>query len=141
MFDDATSEVKDKLNTVCDQVRTNMHGRVDRMFQAISRDYMTIVGGQPDKGRAMSKPGKTARKQVEEAIADGEASFSEVLTCDLEQLDMAAFAEIDEDTDGQPGMDSEDASKPLVILSGDGVDGEQLASEHADETGYGTESY
>lgn len=141
MFDDATSEVKDKLNTVCDQVRTNMHGRVDRMFQAISRDYMTIVGTQPDKGRAMGKPGKTARKQVEGAIADGEAYFSEVLTCDLEQLDVAAFAEIDEDTDGQPDMDSEDASKPLVILSGDGVDGEELASEHADETGYGTESY
>jgi hypothetical protein len=49
------------------------------MFQEISRDYMTIVGSEPGKDRGIGKSDKLARKMVENAIAQSEVAFSEVL--------------------------------------------------------------
>jgi hypothetical protein len=79
MFENATAEVKEKLGTMCDQVRRTMSGRVERMFQEISRDYMTIIGSEAGKDRGMGKSEKFARKMVENAIAQGELAFSDVL--------------------------------------------------------------
>jgi hypothetical protein len=79
MFEKATADVGDKLAIMCDQVRKTMSGRVERMFQEISRDYMTIVGSEPGKDRGIGKSGKLARKMVENAITQSELAFSEVL--------------------------------------------------------------
>jgi hypothetical protein len=79
MFENATADVQDKLATMCDQVRRTMSGRVERMFQEISRDYMTIIGSEAGKDRGMGKSEKVARKMVERAITQGELAFSEVL--------------------------------------------------------------
>ena len=79
MFENATADVGDKLAIMCDQVRKTMSGRVERMFQEISRDYMTIVGSEPGKDRGIGKSDKLARKMVENAIAQSEVAFSEVL--------------------------------------------------------------
>lgn len=130
MFENATSEVKDKLNTMCNQVRKTMHGRVDRMFQAISRDYMTIVAAGSDKSRVTRKPGNTARKEVDEVIAQSEALFKEVLDSDLEQLDTRGVAEIDSNSDiSESALDAGDAGKPFVTLSSVDIDGEVSAGE------------
>lgn len=86
MFENATAEVKDKLEIMCEQVRKTMRGRVERMFQEISRDYMTIVGSEPGKDRGMGKPEKLARKMVDDAIAQSEVTFGEVLVCNFESL-------------------------------------------------------
>jgi hypothetical protein len=56
MFEKATADVKDKLATMCDQVRKTMSGRVERMFLEISRDYMTIVGSEAGKDRVWENP-------------------------------------------------------------------------------------
>jgi hypothetical protein len=79
MFENATADVRDKLGIMCDQVRKTMSGRVERMFQEISRDYMTIVGSETGRDRGMGKSDKVARKMVENAIAQSEVAFSEVL--------------------------------------------------------------
>jgi hypothetical protein len=79
MFENATSEVRDKLAIMCDQVRRTMSGRVERMFQEISRDYMTIVGSEQGRDRGMGRSEKFARKMVENAITQSEVAFSEVL--------------------------------------------------------------
>jgi len=79
MFENATAEVRDKLATMCDQVRRTMSGRVERMFQEISRDYMTIVGSELDRDRGMGKSEKAARKMVESAITQSEIAFGGVL--------------------------------------------------------------
>jgi hypothetical protein len=79
MFEKATADVKDKLATMCDQVRKTMSGRVERMFLEISRDYMTIVGSEAGKDRGVGKSEKVARKMVESAINQSELAFSEVL--------------------------------------------------------------
>jgi hypothetical protein len=79
MFENATAEVRDKLRIMCDQVRKTMSGRVERMFQEISRDYMTIVGSESGRDRGMGKSEKLARKMVDGAITRSELAFGEVL--------------------------------------------------------------
>jgi len=86
MFENATTEVREKLAIMCEQVRKTMRGRVERMFQEISRDYMTIVGSESGKDRGMGKSEKLARRMVENAIAQSEVAFGEVLGHDLEAL-------------------------------------------------------
>lgn len=86
MFENATAEVRDKLETMCEQVGKTMRGRVERMFQEIARDYMTIVGSESGRDRGMGKSEKLARRMVENAIAQSEVAFGKVLGHDLESL-------------------------------------------------------
>jgi len=86
MFENATGEVREKLEIMCEQVRKTMSGRVERMFREISRDYMTIVGSESGRDHGMGKLEKLARKMVEDIIAQSEFAFGEVLKRDLDLL-------------------------------------------------------
>lgn len=121
MFQAATTEVKKNLNRMCDQIKAMMRGRVDGIFDHISRDYMSIVGVDASKSRAIGKAEKEARTQIDRAIAQSEGLFSEVLDCEPEFLDPAGFAKVyAEDEDAGLQMEAEDASVPLADVAGEG---------------------
>lgn len=123
MFQDATAEVKKNLDTMCEQVKTTMRGRVEAIFDVISRDYMMIVGGDANKNRALGKVEKLARAQVNRAIAQSELLFGEVLEGDSELLDGAGLADVYRGTEEDEfEVEGEDASVPLVNLASEDVD-------------------
>jgi hypothetical protein len=123
MFANATQGIWNQLDTMCKQCRTTMRGRVQRLFQTISRDYLAVIGSDVSKDRTAGKPEKVARRAVDEVIAKSEAVFAEVLNCDLELLGGAEMVDargrvVDVGSEG----DVEDATQPLVVLSDDDVD-------------------
>lgn len=125
MFQDATLATKRQLDIMCKQCRDTLHARVQRVHEAIARDYLAVTGTGGGKDRAMGKPERIARKKVEDVILKSEDVFSEVLSCDVEQLaEMMGMSgrvfEVESDAD------VEDATQPLVILSDDGLDEDDM---------------
>ncbi|KAM0720547.1 hypothetical protein Q7P37_004683 [Cladosporium fusiforme] len=138
MFQNATAEVMSNLHKMCEQVKATMRGRAETVFDAISRDYMTIVGVEANKNRTIGKVEKTARKQVEDAIAQSELYFSEVLECDPALLDAAGSVEVTggAESDGyEVEVEGEDASVPLADLANEDVlmDGEDYGESEGDD--------
>lgn len=125
MFQDATLATKKQLDIMCKQCRDTLHARVQRMYEAIARDYLAVISTGAGKDRAMRKPERIARKKVEDVILTSEDVFSEVLSCDVEQLaEMMGMSgrvlEVESDAD------VEDATQPLIILSNGGVDEDDM---------------
>lgn len=136
MFQAATTEVKKNLNRMCDQIKAMMRGRVEGIFEHISRDYMSIVGVDAGKSRAIGKAEKEARTQIDRAIAHSEGLFSEVLECEPELLATAGLAELyAEDEDAGFQMEAEDASIPLADVAGEGFaeDAEGFVDSEGDD--------
>lgn len=123
MFLSATSGIWKQLDTMCKQCRITLHGRVDRLYQTIERDYQTILGTDAIKDRTAGNPDAVVRRKVNDVISQSEAVFGEVLECDLEQLKGVEMT----GTHGRvvdigSEADVEDATEPLIILSDDGAD-------------------
>lgn len=127
MFQNTTLEVRKQLNAMCKQCHSTLHGRVQRMYEAIARDYMAVIGTEAGRDHAMGKPEKLARRKVEDVILQSEAMFSEVLDWDVEQLELAMSGGSGRVVDVEPEADVEDATEPLIELSDDGVDEDGLA--------------
>lgn len=106
MFEDATTMVRNNINSMCEQARRTMHGRVQHVQEAISRDYLTILGDEHSKNRAVSNVEKTARRDIEDVINESEVSFREALECDLDQLASVGGKRSE--------IDREDTSAPLI---------------------------
>lgn len=122
MFENAARKTTQNLTIMFAQTRTTLHGRVDRMFNTIARDYHAIVGTDASKDLEMGSPERLTRKAVEDAISASEGVFSKVLDSDLEQIKMEESPNNHEGVaDGGQEWDVEDATQPLAILS-DGVD-------------------
>lgn len=138
MFRDATTEVKRNLDTMCEQVKATMRGRVNAIYEAISRDYMTIVGVEANKNRSTGKVEKTARKQVNDAISQSNVYFGEVLDCDPDLLGAAGlvggYGGAGEG-DYEAEAEAEDASAPLFDLDGEGalIDGDENGESEDDD--------
>ena len=126
MFRDATQGIRDQLNLMCRQCHNTLRGRVERMYEAIARDYVAVIGTDASKDRVAGKPEKIARKKVEDVISQSEAVFSEVLECDAEQLKVAMPGVGSRVIDVVEDADIEDATEPLVALSSDGVDEDDI---------------
>ena len=123
MFENAARKTTQNLTTMFAQTRTTLHGRVDRMFNTIARDYHAIVGTDASKDLEMGSPERLARKAVEDAISASEGVFSKVLDSDLEQTKMEESPNDHEGVaDGDQKWDIEDATQPLESLSSDGAD-------------------
>jgi hypothetical protein len=127
MFQNTTLEVRDQLDRMCKQCHQTLHGRVQRMYDAIARDYMAVIGKEAGGDRVTGKPEKLARKKVEDVILQSEAVFGEVLDWDLEQLESAMLGGSGRVVDVDPEADVEDATEPLIELSDDDIDGDGLA--------------
>lgn len=127
MFQNTTLEVRDQLDLMCKQCHNTLLGRVQRMYEAIARDYKAVIGAEAGKDRVAAKPEKLARKKIEYVILQSEAVFGEVLDCDTKQLESAMLGGTGEMVDADPEADVEDATEPLIELSSDGVDGDGLA--------------
>lgn len=123
MFQNTTVEVRNQLDLMCKQSRITLTGRVQRLYEAIARDYKAVIGTEAGRDRVASKPEKLARKKLEDVILQSGAVFSEVLECDVKQLESVmvgvsrrVVVEV------EPEADVEDATQPLIELSSDGVD-------------------
>lgn len=95
---------------------------MQRLYEAIARDYKAVIGTEAGRDRVAGKPEKLARKKVEDAILQSEAVFSEVLECDVEQLESVMLGVSGRVVEVEPEADVEDATQPLIELSSDGVD-------------------
>jgi hypothetical protein len=126
MFKDAIQGIRNQLELMCKQCQKTLRGRVQRMYEAMARDYMAVIGSDAGKGRVTGKPEKIARKKVNDVISQSEALFSEVLDCDVEQLKAVVTGVSGRMADGAIEADVEDATEPLV-LSSDGVDEDDMA--------------
>lgn len=124
MFQNTTLDVRKSLDIMCKQCHDTLLGRVQRMHDAIARDYLAVIGPEPGRDRVTGKPEKLARKKVEDVIIQSEAVFSEVLDCDTEQLESGLVGGSVRAVDDEPEADVEDATEPLIELSDDGVDGD-----------------
>jgi hypothetical protein len=126
MFRDATQGIRNQLDLMCKQCRKTLGGRVQRMYDAIARDYLAVIGTDVGKERVPGKPEKIARKKVDDVISQSEAVFGEVLDCDVEQLKSVMTGVSGRIIDVGEEVDVEDATRPLV-LSSDGVDEDDMA--------------
>lgn len=123
MFLNATSGIWKQLDIMCKQCRKTLRGRVDRMYETIARDYVTIIGTDATKDRATGNPDGIVRRKVDDVISQSEVLFGEVLECDLEQLKAAEMTQMHgRAVDAGSDADAEDATEPLIILSDDGAD-------------------
>lgn len=127
MFQNTTLDVRNSLDIMCKQCHDTLLGRVQRMYDAIERDYLAVIGPEAGRDRVTGKPEKLARKKVEDVIIQSEAVFSEVLDCDTEQLESGLVGRRVRAVDDEPEADVEDATEPLIELSDDGVDGDNMA--------------
>jgi hypothetical protein len=127
MFHNTTLGVRNQLDLMCKQCHNTLLGRVQRIFEAISRDYKAAIGTEAGKDRVAGKPEKLARKKIEDVILQSEAVFGEVLDWDTKQLESAMLGGTGEVVDVETEADVEDATQPLIELSSDGVDGDGLA--------------
>jgi hypothetical protein len=127
MFHNTTLGVRNQLDLMCKQCHNTLLGRVQRIFEAISRDYKAVIGTEAGKDRVAGKPEKLARKKIEDVILQSEAVFGEVLDWDTKQLESAMLGGTGEVVDVETEADVEDATQPLIELSSDGVDGDGLA--------------
>ena len=127
MFQNTTVEVRNQLDSMCRQNRITLNGRVQRLYEAIARDYKAVIGTEAGRDRVAGKPEKLARKKVEDVILQSEAVFSEVLECDPEQLESAMLGVSGRVVDVEAEADVEDATQPLIELSSDGVDEVDMA--------------
>jgi len=127
MFQDTTQEIRNQLDLMCRQCHQTLHGRVKRMYEAIARDYVAVIGTEASKDRVTGKPEKIARKKVDEVISQSEAVFSEVLDCDVELLKAATTGARGRLAEEGREADVEDATEPLAVLSSDDVDGIDMA--------------
>ena len=127
MFQNTTLDIRNKLELMCKQSHDTLLGRVQRMYDAIARDYLTVIGTEAGRDRVTGKPEKLARKKLDNLISQSDAMFSEVLDCDVEQLKSATLGVSDRVVDVEPEAEVEDATEPLIELSSDGVDEEDMA--------------
>jgi hypothetical protein len=127
MFQNTTLEVRDQLDLMCKQCHNTLLSRVQRMYEAIARDYKSVIGAEAGRDRVAGKPEKLARKKVEDVILQSEAVFGEVLDLDIKQLESAMLGGIGEVVDVDPEADVEDVTEPLIEPSSNGVDGDGLA--------------
>ena len=127
MFQNTTVEVRNQLDTMCKQNTITLNGRVQRLYEAIARDYKTVIGTEAGRDRVAGKPEKLARKKVEDVILQSEAVFSKVLDCEVEQLESAMLGVSGRVVDLEAEADVEDATEPLIELLSDGVDEDGMA--------------
>lgn len=127
MFQNTTVEVSNQLDSMCKQNRVTLNGRVQRLFETIARDYKAVIGTEAGKDRVAGKPEKLARKRVEDVIVQSEAVFSEVLDCEVEELESVMLGVSDRVVEAEAEADVEDATEPLIELSSDGVDEDDMA--------------
>lgn len=127
MFENTTLEVRKSLDLMCIQSHNALLARVRRMYDAIARDYMAVIGTEAGKDRVTGKPEKLARKKVEDVIMQSEVVFREVLDCDVEQLKSGLLGGSGKVVEVEPEADAEDATEPLIELPSDGVDEDGMA--------------
>lgn len=127
MFHNTTLGVRNQLDLMCKQCHNTLLGRVQRIFEAISRDYKSVIGAEAGRDRVTGKPEKLARKKIEDVILQSEAVFGDVLDWDTKQLESAMLGGTGEVVGVDFEADVEDATEPLIELSSDGVDGDGLA--------------
>ena len=127
MFHNTTLEVRKKLDLMCKQSHKTLLGRVQRMYDAIARDYLAVIGPEAGRDHVTGKPEKVARKKVEDVIAQSEAVFAEVLDCDPEQLHSGLVDGSGRAVGDEPEADVEDATEPLIERSDDSVDEDGMA--------------
>ncbi|EME49943.1 hypothetical protein DOTSEDRAFT_50105 [Dothistroma septosporum NZE10] len=85
MFDSAAKGVRQSLVSLCEAVKKNMLDKADGVFVQMQRDYLTLVGVHKGDMK-MSREERQARRKVDEAIADVNGLFQEILDADLSQL-------------------------------------------------------
>lgn len=126
MFREATTNVRNNINTMCEQVRASVRGRVKPIYHAIARDYMTIVQVGDCRVKTMGAAEKLLRRKVDNALAQADVAFKDVLEDDYDGLEEEGMADaaIATEADVDFGDDAEDASVPLVVLSSDDARGE-----------------
>lgn len=112
---------------MCKQSHKALLGRVQRMYDAIARDYLAVIGPEAGRDSVTGRPEKVARKKVEDVIAQSEAVFAEVLDCDPEQLHSGLVDGSGRAVGDEPEADVEDATEPLIELSDDSVDEDGMA--------------
>ena len=127
MFQDTTLKIRKSLDLMCKQSHNTLLGRVRRMYEAIARDYQALIGPEAGRDRAAGEPEKLARKKVEDLILQSDALFSEVLDCDIKQLESGLLDGSGKMVEGEPEADVEDATEPLIELSSDGLDEDGMA--------------
>lgn len=64
---------------------------------------------------------------MEDVIVQSEAVFSEVLDCEVEELESVMLGVSDRVVEAEAEADVEDATEPLIELSSDGVDEDDMA--------------
>ena len=119
MFRDATANVRNHINAMCEQIRASLRGRVRPIYLAIARDYKTIVQVEDNKDKVMGKAERLLRKKVDEAISRAEVAFKEVLEGDSWGSEEGDMAQAVTGADVDVSDDVEDATVPLVVLSSD----------------------
>lgn len=69
MFSESVNEVKNRLDLMCDEVESGMANKADDVYQAMSRDYLSVMGGSklPD-GQAMPRWERKLRGDVLQVI-------------------------------------------------------------------------
>ncbi|KAK7739253.1 hypothetical protein SLS62_011259 [Diatrype stigma] len=77
MFREATDTVKDQLEAMCRSVKKQMADRVEGIFDAVFRDYMSvIVGTRVDRHVKLSPAEVALRTHVNDILHRGDAMFA-----------------------------------------------------------------
>lgn len=82
MFKAATEVVQKQLEDMTDLVAEQMEEKVDAVFVAMRRDYLTVLGhleSESDVGKRAPKWERELKKQVGVVISKSEEGFEQVL--------------------------------------------------------------
>jgi len=110
MFRESTDSVRDLLKELLRGTKNMLEDRVDEVFTAVRRDYLTALGGGAAKfGDVMPKPQRLIRKEILDVIDGREAFFERAFQPEPEDL-----VDVTEN-----GVKKEDETEKV-----DGVDGE-----------------
>lgn len=108
MFDSAAKGVRQSLLTLCESVKKTMLDKADGVFVRMQKDYLTLVGVHKGDMK-MSREERQLRLKVDEAIADLDGLFQDVLEAELDQLkEDHAAGNVKSETEGVDATRAED---------------------------------
>jgi hypothetical protein len=78
MFNDATATVRQNLDKMCKNLQSTMESKVDEIFDAMRRDYLTVLGGaQFTQDAVMSKEERAFRADIKTLLSGVDNMFKE----------------------------------------------------------------
>lgn len=138
MFQQACDEVRNRLNTMCGEVRKTMLDRVEGVFVNMKRDYSSLIGGV-DLGQVqIPREERSAKRELDDRITAMDEQFQRIINTDPEglrepQQDRQDLEE--EEGDAEDAFEFEDEDEEQEDLEEGNDEGEvEDVVEHCDKS-------